>query len=175
MADTNVVVGIDFSEPAGRALNEARIIADCLKASLDLVHVSTGTPEAGWRPGAAEAAWLAVHGLDADRVTVRFGTPWVELSRHGAERESALIAVGSHGSAGYQSMALGSTAARLTLAATRPVLVVSPWPRRRRFSWLDAEPAPIFTDGRQRDFIPGADVPPLAAPAGSGNEGVETK
>ena len=122
MPASTVLVGIDFSDPAGWALDEARCMADRLGAGLAFVHV-TSNPH-GWTVGSEAREWLERRDVDPGALRVRRGTPWVELSRHGAEIDAVLIAVGTHGRRGYQSLSLGSTANRLTLAATRPVLVV---------------------------------------------------
>lgn len=122
MAASTVLVGIDFSEPSGRALDEGRSLAAITSARMDVVHVAPA--DGGWSVGPEEGAWLTSHGVDPRTVVVRRGTPWVELSRHADKAEAEFIVVGSHGGGGYQPLSLGSTALRLTLAATRPVLVV---------------------------------------------------
>lgn len=120
-----VVVGIDFSDSAGVALAEARRLAALLTARLDIVHVVDGSPAAGWT--AAQASeWLESVGLDPADLVIRFGSPWVELARYAADVKPTLVVVGSHGRSGYQPLALGSTAVRVSLQARCPVVLVSP-------------------------------------------------
>lgn len=122
MASSTILVGIDFSDPSARALEEARSIGRSLGTVPELLHVTTDRRD--WTGVAEEEEWMERHGVGPDSVLVRRGTPWVELARHAAERGAVLIAVGSHGRGGYHPVSLGSTAFRLTLAATRPVMVV---------------------------------------------------
>lgn len=122
MPRPSILVGVDFSEPAARALAEARTMARALDADVQVVHVAPAIGEYGGEP--AGGGWLAANEVAVEDLEVRCGTPWVELARHASEHRSQLIVVGSHGGRGYQPVSLGSTALRLTLAATRPVVVV---------------------------------------------------
>jgi hypothetical protein len=51
----------------------------------------------------------------------------VEIVRHAKEVSAAMVVLGSHGAAGFQSMTLGSTASRVALRAPCPVLFVANW------------------------------------------------
>lgn len=152
---STILVGVDFSDAGARALEEARSLARALGAEPELLHVTTAPR--GWLADDEATAWMEREGVEPTSLGVRHGTPWVELARGAAERGALLIVVGSHGRGGYQPVALGSTALRLTMAATRPVLVVG-----RRSAAL--APAPETRNpGPAR-----TDVPSSTDPAGSG-------
>jgi nucleotide-binding universal stress UspA family protein len=120
-----VVAGTDFSETAGVALTEARRLSSLLGVRLEVVHVVDGAPAGGASRAAADA-WLRSMGVAPDALVVRYGRPWVELARYAAEVLPTLVVVGSHGESGYQPLTIGSTAARLSMQAGCPVVLVSP-------------------------------------------------
>lgn len=119
-----VLVGTDFSETAALALAEAGRLAARLDGTLRVVHVR-GVSEREWRPDGVARAWLAGRSTDCPELEVRKGTPWVELSRVAEECDAAFVVVGTHGRTGVQPVALGSTAARISLASSRPVVLVN--------------------------------------------------
>lgn len=118
-----ILVGIDFSAGAAAALREARSLAWSLDSVLDLVHVVQGSPNGHWTSDPAAVTWMRAAHLSPRTLVVRRGVPWVELARRADETGAAIMVVGSHGRSGYQPVALGSTAARLAVAAPCPVLV----------------------------------------------------
>jgi nucleotide-binding universal stress UspA family protein len=120
-----VVVGTDFSDAAGVALQEARRLAALLGCNLVVVHVVDAVAGVD----AAEldvGTWLDAAGVEPGDLVVRFGRPWVELARYAAEVRPTLLVVGSHGESGFQPLRVGSTASRLSIRAGCPVVVVSP-------------------------------------------------
>jgi nucleotide-binding universal stress UspA family protein len=119
-----VIVGTDFSTTAASAVDRARTLAKCLRRDIEIVHVRQPPRLGAWLPDAAEREWLMSIGELASRITIRTGTPWVELVRVAEEREALIIVVGTHGRTGGQSLALGTTAARLALLSTRPTVLV---------------------------------------------------
>lgn len=121
-----VVVGTDFSEPAAAALAEARYLAARLGVTVAVVHVVDGAPVADWREGGRADEWLRAVDLDVNGLVVRFGSPWVELARLAEEMSPVLLVVGSHGVSGYQPLAIGTTASRVSMQARCPVVLVSP-------------------------------------------------
>jgi nucleotide-binding universal stress UspA family protein len=123
---SRLVIGVDFSEGSALAVEEARRIAAQSGASIDAVHVVEGFAVGTWRGEVAATAWLTAAGLESAKLVVRTGYPWIELVRHAQEVKPSMVIVGSHGAAGYQSLALGSTAARLGVLSPFPVLVVPP-------------------------------------------------
>jgi nucleotide-binding universal stress UspA family protein len=129
-----VIVGTDFSAPAAAAVEKARLLARRLDEEVEIVHVSQCVDPERWEPGAAEREWLDAIGEPAERVTIRRGTPWVELVRIAEERQASMIVVGSHGRSGFQPVALGATVARLALLSSRPTLLVSESPLVRAAS-----------------------------------------
>jgi nucleotide-binding universal stress UspA family protein len=120
----HVLVAVDFSDGASLALDRARRLAQQLGLGIRIVHVAESTPvtTTALEPGADE--WLRNLGVDRGALEVRRGLPWVELCQLAAEWGSLALVVGSHGRSGYQPIELGSTAARVAIAAGCPVIVV---------------------------------------------------
>jgi nucleotide-binding universal stress UspA family protein len=121
-----VVVGTDFSDTAGVALVEARRLALLLGADVQVVHVIDGAPGSPTDSPELADRWLSAAGVRRESLTVRFGSAWVELARYASEVSPTLVVVGSHGRSGYQPLTLGGTAARVSVHARCPVVVVSP-------------------------------------------------
>ena len=121
---SRIAVGVDFSDTAARAMNEARVLAERLGALLEIVHVREDRSGKPWDPDDAAVAWMESQGVGAADLTTRGGTPWLELARYTWAPGAELLVVGTHGRSGAQSMALGSTASRLVLASPRPVVLV---------------------------------------------------
>lgn len=126
-----VVVGTDFSESAAAALGEARRLGALLGVAIEVVHVVDGAPATAWREGGRADEWLRSADMDVSELTIRFGSPWVELVRFEEDVSPVLLVVGSHGLSGYQPLAIGSTAARVSMHARCPVVLVSPKVRSR--------------------------------------------
>jgi nucleotide-binding universal stress UspA family protein len=120
-----ILVGIDFSEGAERALAQARHLAQWLGTKVSLVHVVESFDSGSWIPDEPAIAWLERNRVDSSGLVVRQGFPWVELVRYGHEVNPGMIVVGSHGLSGFQPLAPGSTAARLGVLSPFPVLVVT--------------------------------------------------
>lgn len=124
MADAAVVAGVDESETSRRALLAAVELAARLPAQLAIVHVAErGLPDPPVKRGPAPW-WLSDAPASASLV-VRHGLAWVELARYAAESNAMMLVIGSHGRSGVNPLNLGSTAAKLTLLAPCPVLVVN--------------------------------------------------
>lgn len=140
MKPSRVLVGIDFSEGAARAVVEARKLAEWLGGDVVPVYVHAGFREREWQPGPEQVAWLDALSLDAGSVVVRRGLPWVELVRQAESGCAAMIVAGSHGASGFQPVALGSTAARLAIFSPYPVVLVSPRGARWRGDRLEDSP-----------------------------------
>ena len=132
MDDSRILVGTDFSEGSARALEAARRFAKRLGSGVEIVHVLERFTPGDWRGDAAAGAWLAQTRVAAESITVRSGFPWVELVRLADELSPTMIVVGSHGSSGFQPLALGSTASRLGILSPYPVLVVTTSTNGRR-------------------------------------------
>jgi nucleotide-binding universal stress UspA family protein len=125
MDSAPILVGVDFSEGADRALAEARQLARRLGARVSALHVVETFEPGSWVPDEAATEWLLRNRLDPSELEVRQGFPWVELVRRGHDVRPGMIVVGSHGISGFQPLALGSTAARLGVLSPFPVLVVT--------------------------------------------------
>jgi nucleotide-binding universal stress UspA family protein len=115
-----IVVGVDFSEGAARALRTASRLALTLDARLLPVHVAAS---AAWELSGDDLRWLREVEVPLEAVTLRFGSPWAQIVRYAREEDASLVCVGSHGQSGYQPLTPGSTAARLLTHSPVPVLV----------------------------------------------------
>ena len=120
-----IVVGIDFSDGSAAAAMWACTLAQRMGAPMVAVHVAE---QDRWEWVPEQVGWMGRVGLDPHAVVVRSGTPWVELSRHGAEARAMMLVVGSHGAGGRQPLAPGRTTELLLARSRQPVLVV-PHPR----------------------------------------------
>lgn len=129
-----ILVGTDFSEGAALAMESARVFADRLSATLDVVHVVERFGSFDWTGDDGALSWLEHAGVQRSALVVRSGFPWVELVRYAHERTPLMIVVGSHGTSGFQPLALGSTAGRMGVLSPYPVLVVTGSPASRRYA-----------------------------------------
>jgi nucleotide-binding universal stress UspA family protein len=140
-----VLVGIDFSEEARRALDAAKTLAKKSEnAELHLVHVlpvpsGDGAAEVratrmlqytdliddARRELDALAAQAASTGI---RVSghIRVGRPAVEIAQLASDLAADLVVVGTHGRNGINRLLLGSVAEGLVRHAPCPVLAVRP-------------------------------------------------
>lgn len=138
-----IVVGIDGSEGAQRALAFAISIARELKAEIVAVHAidmpaypvgpfgypAPAPSNTSWRDEIADAMeddWCAqLRGAGVPhRIIVEEGGP-VDVIREQASREDAtMIVVGARGRGGFKELLLGSVSHQLAHHATRPVVVV---------------------------------------------------
>jgi nucleotide-binding universal stress UspA family protein len=143
-----IVVGTDFSELAGKALDQALQVAT-LHDSAD-VHVVHVDP---WTVGALETkrekavdvdtALRGVQKIAAEHVKAmpahlnrarirrvvahfRSGSPAQDISQLAADLDADLVVVGSHGHHGLERFFLGSVAERVSRLARCPVWIVRP-------------------------------------------------
>ncbi|WP_205687362.1 universal stress protein [Cellulomonas endophytica] len=136
-----VVVGVDGSEDALRAVDVAALVAGALGLPLDVVHafiwprlrVPLGPP-----PGAPAGAGLraAAERVVAEAVDrARVSTPHLVARGRvvtgatvpvllGASSNARLTVIGDRGLGGFSGLVLGSVAVALTAYGRRPVLVV---------------------------------------------------
>lgn len=138
-----VLVPLDFSEHALKALRHARGFARQYRARLLLLHVVEPmacpsdlgyTPvitdemveeirrEAGARLDEAVAAEQG-RGIECEGL-LRFGRPYLEITEAADEAGADLIVLTTHGYTGLKHVVLGSTAERVVRHAPCPVLVV---------------------------------------------------
>jgi nucleotide-binding universal stress UspA family protein len=134
-----ILVPLDGSELAGKALSQAEDLAKSFNAQLVLLTVSSGevgdidesSPEAKSEAAArqpavkyleATAAALQDKGLKATWA-YKQGTPAQEIINYAAEHQMDLIVIASHG-AGEIAWLLGSVAQRVVRHAPVPVLLI---------------------------------------------------
>jgi len=133
-----IVVGVDGSNNARRALEWATDLACAIDAEVVAVH-SVGLLErlASAQAEAADAHYAqARHLFDTDWCAaledapvrsirlLRDGNPVSVLLGVADELEADLIVVGSRGLGGYPELLLGSTSTQVAQHSTRPVVIV---------------------------------------------------
>jgi nucleotide-binding universal stress UspA family protein len=135
-----ILVGVDGSSNARRALDWAILIGQQFSAQLVVVHavgllthLGAGAPVPSQSHldelrHAFESIWcapLADAGLEHRRLLVD-GSP-VRVLLDAAEREQVdVVVVGSRGFGGFAELLLGSTSSQVAQHSTRPVLIVPP-------------------------------------------------
>jgi nucleotide-binding universal stress UspA family protein len=145
-----IVVGIDFSELANRALDQALEMA-CLREGSE-VHVLYVEPDV-WAGATLSAAIQEASNADAAvhqvqqrateriekmpahlerrrirRVVAHFrrGAPAENVAQLAADLDADLVVVGSHGHRGLERLFLGSVAERVSRLARCPVWIIRP-------------------------------------------------
>ncbi|MDS0477699.1 universal stress protein [Natrinema sp. 1APR25-10V2] len=136
-----ILVPTDGSEPATAAADHAIALATATDAMLQVVHVvdTDAVPEESAGASVLEAFEAAgQHAVDdvvdrADEAGVRAveasvlsGTPAQAILDYAAQRDTALVVVGTHGRAGLDRYLLGSVTENVVRRAETPVLAVSP-------------------------------------------------
>lgn len=138
----SILVPIDFSPPSKRALSSAGNFARQFKAKLTLLHViePVGLPEfAASYPLLVEndkllaatkselerlARAAQVPRGSVEKILVRFGRSFHEITDAARTGKADLIIISTHGYTGLKHVVLGSTTERVVRHATCPVLVV---------------------------------------------------
>jgi nucleotide-binding universal stress UspA family protein len=142
-----IVVGMDFSDGASRALEYALEQANALGASVACVHAyedAHGTPAS--EDQAAEIRRQLDEAISQHTPTsrsvridsiVRRGPPWEKLANVATELGADMIVIGADGQRGAASQGfLGTVASRLVTTSRRSVVVVPSRPLHERAgSW----------------------------------------
>lgn len=136
-----ILVPIDFSETANKALVYAIRMADQFGSKIVLLNVvePVATPDFAYHPLMLEtdkAKKLAKGKLEElsrraripsrmlDRVLVRYGSPFAEITSAARTLKVDLIILTTHGYTGLKHVFMGSTAERVVRHAPCPVLTV---------------------------------------------------
>ena len=138
-----VLVPLDFSDHARKALHHGRGLAQQFGARLILLHVvepMVYPSDLGYTPVLSEELTAEVQqeaekrlqeAVEEERTrgsecegVLRFGRPYLEIAAVAEEREVDLIVLTTHGYTGLKHVVLGSTAERVVRHAPCPVLVV---------------------------------------------------
>jgi len=138
-----ILVPMDFSDTARKALQYAVPFAVAFEAEVVVVHVLQPfsiPPEIGYAPPQwavtqRELMESAREGLDTlcvreisararSEVLVREGVPWQEIVAAAREHKADLIILATHGRTGLKHALLGSVTERVVRHAPCPVLVV---------------------------------------------------
>jgi nucleotide-binding universal stress UspA family protein len=144
MALHRVVVGVDGSEHAARALAWAAGLAGETGAEVVAVHIASllVRTEAGLAPSLPEhdrlhaelnGPWtepLRRAGVP-HRCRLEDGNPVMKLLEVADEEDADFVVVGSRGSGGFSELHLGSTSHQVALYSHRPVVIVPPAGRER--------------------------------------------
>jgi len=149
-----ILVPVDFSETAKKALQYAIQFAAGFDAEVVLLHVMEPylvPPEMGYLPpqlavNQQELEDSAREGLDKlcaseigtrirAQTKVRVGVPWVEIVSTAEETQADLIILATHGRTGLKHIFMGSVAERVVRHAPCPVLVV----REKERDFIPAE------------------------------------
>ncbi len=130
-----IVVGIDFSDGATRALEHALTLADQIGASVACVHayedaigasaLDDPSPALRKELEAVIASCRSRHPGVRVEAVVRRGAPWDKLVNVACDLGAELIVVGADGQRGAShERFLGTVASRVATASSRSVLVV---------------------------------------------------
>ena len=132
----HVVVPVDFSEAAFKAIRVARDLVD-KTSDLHVIHVLPLLSPLD--PGVVWDAWndaervkhakdALVERLDADlkdvRLEIAIGDPAREITERATKEKADLIVIPSHGRTGAARLFIGSVAERVVRLAHCPVLVL---------------------------------------------------
>ncbi|MDX9891027.1 MAG: universal stress protein [Bacteroidales bacterium] len=134
----NIVVGIDFSPSSENALRHAIAVAIKAKATIHLVYVKLQKASSAVEKAAQEdllkkaVKRLAELTEDAKREApmcnvqsiILEGKPALEICKYAHNLEQAMIAVGTHGTSGFDEKNVGSNTIKIVSETKIPVLSV---------------------------------------------------
>jgi nucleotide-binding universal stress UspA family protein len=127
-----IVLAMDFSEPAHRALNYAFSFAKQYNAELTLVHVLEHFPSSVGLQSASSKAMRQLRELvppgpsktSVVKFLVRIGKPYEQIVALAFETQADLVIMGVRGHGSVNSAIFGSTAYRVIQLGPCPVLAV---------------------------------------------------
>jgi nucleotide-binding universal stress UspA family protein len=138
---TKVLVGTDFSDPAGRAVERACDLARRFGAALHVVHVWEVPLIVGGAIAGSDIDWITpiegsarsqlgavVGGLEGSGVVVTStlcsGAAWDRIVNVATEQGADLVVVGTHGRTGLRRALMGSVAEQVVRHSPVAVLTV---------------------------------------------------
>ena len=121
-----VVCGVDGSEHAQAAAQVAAQMAQDLQCALTLVSVRTSRRTGDGVAAGLSAMTAVTAAVEHVERAVISGDPAIELIRAAADRNAALLIVGSRGRGPVRAALLGSVSAATARHAHCPVLIVPP-------------------------------------------------
>lgn len=136
-----LLVPIDFSKSADKALAYSAALARSLGAEIRLLHVIEGTKVATesfqWIDFSNEVKAVVTPMLEnlarriqkqgiPIRTEVGQGTPYLEIVNRARRQKADMIIMGTHGRTGVQRWIMGSVAERVVRIAACPVLTIHP-------------------------------------------------
>ena len=121
-----ILVSIDFSEESYRALDFAVPLAQRFGATVHVVHVCEGSPDAELARRLVERVVEERCGVQpgAQECHLRLGKPFQEINSAAKELKADMIIIASHGHSGFKHLMLGSVAEKIVRHSECPVLVV---------------------------------------------------
>jgi nucleotide-binding universal stress UspA family protein len=142
-----IVVGIDFSDGASRALERAQELAQLIGANVACVHAYEDAPGTAAFDDPTPALRKQLEDVIAQSARhsckiridpiVRRGPPWEKLANVATELGAELIVVGADGQRGAANRGfLGTVASRLASTSPRSVVVVPSPSGRDRAPWM---------------------------------------
>jgi nucleotide-binding universal stress UspA family protein len=141
-----ILVPLDFSEPSAAALSYAKELANVLRASIHLLHVTYDPTTQSWAEESYSASLsdlldeykaqakeqLAAVLSAAERkkyratIAVAVGAPYPRIIEHAKKNDVDLIVMGTHGRGAIAHAILGSVTERVVRFAPCAVLSVPP-------------------------------------------------
>ncbi|MDB6032246.1 MAG: putative Universal stress protein [Verrucomicrobiales bacterium] len=135
-----ILFATDLSDACPEALSLVQMLAAHFGSTVSLMHVIERFPISSMMPKSTTRSTAAALSKRADALLtdlsralqhrqisvnslVKFGTPYVEITKAAKTLDASLVVVGTHGNTGLKRIYLGSVAERVVRHAPCPVLV----------------------------------------------------
>jgi nucleotide-binding universal stress UspA family protein len=126
MERRSILVPHDFTPVGDNALNYAIILANNIKANVDILHVVKDEKERSKATTQCESIIAGLKNKPADVAVnyhIKSGTIFTDIASKASELKSSLIIMGTHGATGMQKL-FGSFAIKVITSTHVPFLVV---------------------------------------------------